>query len=104
MTKIDIEQIKADREAGTQGQWGRGWDDGQVVVITQGLYEGDDVVSDPMITQADRDRIARVPDLENALIEAVEAVKRISAAPMIDHSGGKTGAYDIANAFLERFK
>lgn len=98
MTKIDIEQIKADRDAGSKGSWGRGWDDGQIVVITQGEFEGDDVVSDPMLLQADQNRIARVPDMEDVLIEAVELLGSLRIA--VEDSGF---ALDV-ETFLERFK
>lgn len=106
MTKIDIEQIKADRKAGTKGKWGRGWDDGQIVVITQGGFEGDDVVSDPMILQADQDRIARVPDMEDALIEAKAAFDAIVQRSHVDPLGSSKviGMRKIAEEFLERFQ
>ena len=76
MAKIDIEQIRADREAGTQGPWH---------VVED--WHGEDVqgynINNPCVEIVgcegllgckgiDARRIARVPELEDALIEADE--------------------------------
>lgn len=102
MTKIDIEQIKADREAGTHGPWH----------VIEDWY-GEDVegynINSPCseiigceglmgCKEIDARRIARVPDMEDALIEVVELLESIRVT--VEDSGF---ALDV-DEFLERFK
>lgn len=102
MNKLDLEQIKADREAGTQGDWH---------VVED--WHGEDVqgynINNPCVEIVgcegllgckgiDARRIARVPDLEAALVEAVELLQLLQEH-VSDLSHG-----DHVDAFLERFK
>lgn len=121
MTKIDIEQIKADREAGTQGPWEILWfeckADHRDVEYAKGKGEnlsvGDVLWSEPYeigpirvdsnhwaveyleVDEEDARRIARVPELEDALIEAVEVLR----GALADHPYPSE-----IKSFLERFK
>lgn len=73
-----IEQIKADREAGTPGPWRRGQDGNPRVYGPDGsgihsgllMSEAGDVFKGP----ANARRIARVPDIEAALLDAEPAL------------------------------
>lgn len=83
-----INQIRADREAGTKGPW-RIINVPQCGARSQAFYQEiwNDDVSVLVSTEARRAtngvgkvnmrRIARVPELEEALIEAVEAIRSI---------------------------
>lgn len=137
MTKIDIEQIKADREEGMEGPWvvhnrktpwaipsGKtgfhneyliltGYDHPQlkgptpIVALSRGVGTPE---SGPVellwLREDDARRIARVPDMEDALIDAVEALSQLSReAELADALGyGWKDARTKALKALERFK
>lgn len=86
MTKINLDELRADREAGTDGPWRYHHDkyEGDAILASNKpirwvvrRYEdpdtGYDVVDIP--NEADARRIARLPDLEAAYLEAVEALR-----------------------------
>lgn len=117
MTKIDIEQIKADREAGTKGPWSVE-SDGHYPVIRKNFREDHHMdVCGPVhgyMYSRDEDgeqranarRIARVPDMEDALIEAKTAFDAIVQRSHDDPLGTSKviDMREIAEEFLERFK
>lgn len=82
MTQIDIAALVADREAGTKGPWNLDgpvwnqiiWTDAEnricFMAHSDGLNDARDL--------ANARRIARVPDLETALIEQAETIKRLT--------------------------
>ena len=87
MTQIDIAALVADREAGTKGPWfaesGHVQQNGQLYwQVTDG---SDAIVQNQFCwCQGNHDanarRIASVPDLEDALIEQAETIKRLTEA------------------------
>lgn len=103
MTKIDIEQIRADREVGTRGPW-RVRLDGQKTTIDGDEWWGFAKVhtvvdgAPNLEGYANANRIARVPELEDALIEAVKLLRKAQ-------KDDADFAHDCGiNNFLERFK
>ena len=121
MTKTDIEQIKADREAGTHGPWEIHWFEckadhrdveyakskGENIAVGDVLwsvpYEVGPIGVDSNhwageylgVGDVDARRIARVPELEAALIEVVEVLR----GALADHPYPSE-----IKSFLERFK
>lgn len=93
MTKINLDELRADREAGTDGPWH--CDDGCDVRDRNDVMAGIVVTDTPEI---DARRIARLPDLEAAFLEAVEVIKRLAECP---HSGWIIRQV-LAREFLER--
>lgn len=117
MAKIDLEQIKADRDAGTRGPWRIvRYDAGDDRVpcntpMIDGPEEYDAAVvhwdgfkqsywssahGDERAIDANANRIARVPELEDALIEAVKLLEGLEFA-----DNTRNPAISI---FLERFE
>lgn len=105
MTKINMEELLADREAGTPGPWsGRQLLEGGVSpepcdygVIS--LEKGIEVCRNWWIE--DTRRIERLPDLEAAYIEAVEFLRKIADNPMHDNLS-KIELEVAARKFLEQ--
>lgn len=97
MAKVDIEEMKADREAGTDGGWythpGSPRDvfvgDGELMATAYPMNHRPDIVA-----EANARRIARLPELEAAYIEAVKALELIATL------GSRTEAA-IARKFFE---
>lgn len=79
-----IEQIKADREAGTPGDWSVDWNGADFWVGPATVYGG---WSKPA---ADTSRIARVPNIEAALLAADE-LAQLMDGPW--RSDGKEAVY-----------
>lgn len=115
--KVDLEQIKADREAGTNGPWRIvRYDAGDDRVpcntpMIDGPEEYDAAVvhwdgfkqsywssahGDERAIDANARRIARVPDMEDALIEAVELLR------LVQDDVSDTSHGDHVDTFLER--
>lgn len=74
-----IEQIKADAEAGTEGPWATdlikvAWRGGQQSLMNEAPYLSGYIISSIVdgVVDIDAKRIARVPDMEAALIAADE--------------------------------
>ena len=96
MTLID--KIKADREAGTAGDWhvGKDHDAG----INRGFFVAGcgrillNIVGDKSSNDTDARRIARVPDMEAALL-AVAAIIRAGDALADDSEQGRYSSVDI---------
>lgn len=76
MPKINMTELLADRENGTDGPWY--CDDGCDVRDRNDVMAGIVVTDTPEI---DARRIARLPDLEAAYIEAVGALRGIAGYP-----------------------
>ena len=81
MTDTLLEQIKADRENGTQGPWRQGQSGNLRVYGPDGMGEHSGLVFDVETGKASKGRanarrIARVPDLEAAYIALTEARAR----------------------------
>lgn len=98
MTKINLDELRADREAGTGGPWEVFNDPecarpgieaiGETIVVYGCDDDGEGVHGD----HANARRIARLPDLEAAYLEAVDLLEWYS----IGTNGGH------AKTFLER--
>lgn len=90
-----IDHIKRDREAGTPGPWVSAKDDpndGPEDVIMAGEYyvSSAHYITDHSKTESNARRIARVPDMEAALLAAenlANAVSVLSGAACLDDDG-----------------
>ncbi len=119
MTKINLDELIADREAGTDGPWEVQKSPFEVINRDHGflpnlIIAGDDIMLAALypenIEDPDARRIARLPDLEAAYIEAVETLRVIAAEAYVAVDEGYPGTWrnvaveriDIARAFLER--
>lgn len=69
---IDIEQLRADMEAGTPGSWAVKYDAGETHIIAAGDSIMCDMIHYRWVPEkmADWRRIARLPDLEAAFLAA----------------------------------
>lgn len=107
MTKINLDELRADRNAGTDGPWRFDGDWHRLPTILSGpcneictvKKRGFPSRSDHTKAEsANARRIARLPDLEAAYLEAVEALKvaEDAIAEMFRYyDGGETrGSYD----------
>lgn len=81
--KIILEKLIEDREAGTLGPWV--WNDEEgYYTLSPGIFISDSPDGTPWgdnIDRANARRIARLPDLEEAYIEAIGLLKRIDESP-----------------------
>lgn len=116
---INLTQLIADREAGTDGPWsynssgefGETVDDPKGYSVVSAKWLGGSQV-DLDINPTDARRIARVPELEAAFLYAVETMGRIAAEAYVSIDEGYPMSWrgvaveriDIARRFLERFK
>lgn len=104
MTKINLDELRADREAGTDGPWHEAYDDDNGQAVVSGEHTEictcwhHSVGSIEKQMHANARRIARLPDLEAAYIEAVETLRVANDAitEMFHYyDGGETrGSYD----------
>lgn len=102
---MKIEDIKRDREAGTPGAWDaeglaehslpneRPW----VGIIEESRYAALSCGETQQEAVANARRIARVPELEAALLEAVDLLSEVA-------EGMNMATHDDVLEFLERFK
>lgn len=106
MTKINMAELLADREAGTEGPWTfpkSGFDGSVLTHLENG--DGNEVLDVDhwaylVISDADQRRIARLPDLEAAYIEAVEIVKALMDTLPPVATDEKLAAVGRAKVFL----
>lgn len=108
MAKINMQELLEDRENGTAGPWVEDTRAGYVLgaITGDGWYP----VLAQEVSPTNSRRIARLPDLEEAYIEAVEALKKIAAEASVSVDENCPGSWrgvaveriDIARDFLER--
>lgn len=125
---INIEELKRDREAGTPGDWSvedcHGdtmdackWENGAFQVLSDvcQYHAVADVSCNSSCRledecEANARRIARLPDLEAAFLEAVEAIKSIAAGASVNLEDDLVQGWrkiavdriDMARNFLDR--
>lgn len=100
---INMQELLEDREKGTVGPWRAGC----FVVEGGNGWTVADVVS---LDGFDQRRIARLPDLEEAYIEAVDTLKKIAEEASVSVDENYPGSWrgvaveriDLARNFLER--
>lgn len=103
-----LDQIKADREAGTPGPWA--WEGGEMVcadgkVIDHVSYEGMWFARyDEAEDAANARRIARVPDMETALLAAGELADKLEAMDAQDDGALLDTDFDDLMAALAAFR
>jgi len=76
---INIEELKRDREAGAGGPW-KWIDQDGYYTLSPGIFISDSTDVTPWgdnIDTVNARRIARLPDLEAAFLEAVEALENV---------------------------
>ena len=79
MTPDEIEQMKADIEAGTPGPWRAGQHGNFRVYGPDGIGEHSGLIAEVLKGKANAYRIARVPDLEAEALRLREALIHINA-------------------------
>lgn len=84
---INLKQLIADREAGTEGPW-------DIPYMPGMIYAPDGPLADCFSNEQDARRIARLPDLEEAFLEAVQ---------LLEQYAQWIGGYE-AHWFLEKLK
>lgn len=102
MAKIDLEELLADREAGTDGPWHvrtlENFGFNVVHYVHGDKHSIARIAKIPL--EQDARRIARLPTLEAAYIEAVETLRKIASCD--SHADGDV--VDLARKFLESHK
>lgn len=101
---IDLDQLKADREAGTPGEWRSERDTCHFDTLSD-IYAGKALIAQTGATpvqaqEADARRIARLPDLEAAYIEAVAKLDQAVEALVYyakDHDVPDEGPWGIGS-------
>ncbi len=120
MSKINLDELRADGESGTSGPWWTaakydGRDAGCSIIAartdagplpgnpTRGAVAFSTALlnTEARICEANARRIARLPDLEAAYIEAIETIKSIEIALM---RGDDAEAMGLIGLFQEAFQ
>ena len=101
MTPDEIEQMKADIEAGTPGPWRAGQHGNFRVYGPDGIGEHSGLIAEVLKGKANAYRIARVPDLEAEALRLREALIHINAMDPEYHGIDRFSDDDLRGIVLE---